>query len=60
MADGTAPQRPQTTVPLVIMDGVADGYCDPGTGVCVLPGAATPSPPNLGGRADEPVAPPKH
>ncbi|MFF4836658.1 SDR family NAD(P)-dependent oxidoreductase [Streptomyces sp. NPDC001315] len=31
-----------------------------GTGVCVLPGAATPSPPNLGGRADEPVAPPKH
>ncbi|MFI9836260.1 hypothetical protein ACIHFD_04455 [Nonomuraea sp. NPDC051941] len=33
MADGT----PTSAVPLQLIEGDADGYCDPVTGVCVLP-----------------------
>jgi hypothetical protein len=38
MADDTSPAEP-----LQLVEVEADGYCDPETGVCVLPGAGTPT-----------------
>ena len=49
-----------TSAPLQILDSVADGYCDPVTGVCMLPGAAPPEVPrgDAGGKTAETVANP--
>jgi hypothetical protein len=33
-----------STPPLQFVEGEADGYCDPATGVCLVPGAAVVSP----------------
>jgi len=41
MADTT----PIVASPLQFIQGEADGYCDPVTGLCMLPGA--PNPPHL-------------
>ena len=40
MADNT----PATASPLQFVESEPDGYCDPVTGVCVWPGAATATP----------------
>ncbi|WP_281246881.1 hypothetical protein [Amycolatopsis saalfeldensis] len=40
------------TGPLVIMGGEPDGYCDPDTGACILPGS--------GQSADESAGPSPH
>jgi hypothetical protein len=40
MADTT----PITAPPLQLIQGQADGYCDPVTGLCVLPGTPTGAP----------------
>ena len=32
------------TSPLQFVEGEADGYCDPETGLCMVPGAAAASP----------------
>jgi hypothetical protein len=39
------PDTPPTTEPLVLIAGETAGYCDPVTGVCVVPAATTPSEP---------------
>lgn len=40
MADDT----PTPAVPLQFIGGDPDGYCDPVTGACAVPGAADPEP----------------
>ncbi|MFI6733126.1 hypothetical protein ACIBI9_09360 [Nonomuraea sp. NPDC050451] len=39
-----ADDAPTPAVPLQLIEGAPDGYCDPVTGVCVVPGAAEPEP----------------
>ncbi|MEU6611905.1 hypothetical protein ABZ922_44070 [Streptomyces shenzhenensis] len=39
-----AERAPEPVQPLQILQGEADGYCDPVTGVCAVPGVAPPEP----------------
>ncbi|MFJ9587993.1 hypothetical protein [Streptomyces acidicola] len=50
-----AETTPETPRPLQIIEGEADGYCDPVTGVCAVPGVAQPEqtrPDSAGGGYD--------
>ena len=37
----TSPGTPATGPQIHLLDTQADGYCEPATGMCVLPGATT-------------------
>ncbi|MFC3996112.1 hypothetical protein ACFOVU_09320 [Nocardiopsis sediminis] len=37
----TVPEPPR---PLLLVHGEADGYCDPATGLCAVPGTTDPEP----------------
>ncbi|MBF8185502.1 hypothetical protein ITP53_07060 [Nonomuraea sp. K274] len=37
-------ETPMPALPLQLIESDPDGYCDPVTGVCAVPGAAKPEP----------------
>jgi hypothetical protein len=45
-----------TAVPLRLIESETDGYCDPVTGVCAVPGAASATPTCEAQSPDEPDA----
>ncbi len=45
-----------TAVPLQLIEGETDGYCDAVTGVCAVPGAARATPTSEARSPDEPDA----
>ncbi|MFJ9587951.1 hypothetical protein [Streptomyces acidicola] len=48
-----AEMTPESVRPLQIIDDEVDGYCDPVTGVCAVPGAAKPEPTTDDDRSDD-------